>query len=289
MRNFLRTPKGTLTAIFGVLLLVAGTATGWASVGPHLAAAIVGACGVEVLASLLANRRVTWPTSALLSGAIVAFVLAPQTPLAVTLWIAGAATASKYTLRTNRGHIFNPAALALLVSIPVFATGQSWWGAGGDLAWPFMLLVLAGGAVVVDRVNKFPMVLTFAGVYFGALTLISLVDPGAVAEMFRAPFVQSAVFLAVFMLTDPPTSPGRYAEQIWFGALSAVTACAAQLLGAGQAYLLLAVLVSNAALAAWRITGSARVRQRTLAPRVAVPVEAEAIADVPQPGLRRRV
>jgi Na+-transporting NADH:ubiquinone oxidoreductase subunit NqrB len=285
VKKFLRTPKGTLLAIFAVLLVIAGTATGWSVVAPHLLAAIVGACGLELLVSAFVNRRLIWPTSALLSGMIVAFVLAPETPLIETMWIAGLATASKYLLATRRGHVFNPAALALLVSIPLFATGQSWWGAGGDLPWPFILLVLAGGALVVDRINKFPLVLTFAAVYFGAFTVLGLLDPSPVAEMFRAPFVQSAAFLAVFMLTDPPTSPGRYMEQIWFGALAAVTACFAQLMGAGQAYLLIAVLVPNAALAAWRIIGSPRPARLNLAQRVAVESSSERVgAD-----LRRRV
>jgi Na+-transporting NADH:ubiquinone oxidoreductase subunit NqrB len=283
--RFLRTPKGTLTAIFAVLLAIAGTATGWSLVAPHLLAALVGACGLELLVNAFVYRKLSWPTSALLSGTIVAIVLAPETPLVETMWIAGLATASKYLIATRRGHVFNPAALALLVSIPLFATGQSWWGAGGDIAWPFILLILAGGTLIVDRINKFPLVLSFAGVYFGAFTLLALIDPKAVAEMFRAPFVQSAVFLAVFMLTDPPTSPGRYGEQLWFGALAAVTACLAQLMGAGQAYLLIGVLVPNAALAAWRIIGSPRPARLTLAQRVAV----ESTSDRVGTGLHCRV
>jgi enediyne biosynthesis protein E5 len=275
IRRFVRTPKGSLSLVFGALLATAGTDMGWATVLPHVLAAVAGACGVELLATVFMSRRLSWPTSALLSGTIVAFVLAPETPLAVTMWVAGLATASKYLLRTSRGHIFNPAALALLISIPLFATGQSWWGAGGDLAWPFLLPVLAGGALIVDRINKFPLVLSFAAVYFGAFTLVSLADPSSVAEMFRAPFVQAALFLALFMLTDPPTSPGRYADQVWIGALAAVTACSAQLTGAGQAYLLVGVLVGNAALSLRRITGVARPARLNLAQRVAVePVRA---------------
>jgi Na+-transporting NADH:ubiquinone oxidoreductase subunit NqrB len=270
VKKFLGTPRGTLTAIFAVLLAVAGTSTGWSAVAPHLLAAIIGACGVELLVSLFVNKKFAWPTSALLSGAIVAMILSPETPLVETLWVAGLATASKYLITTARGHVFNPAALALLISIPLFATGQSWWGAGGDMPWPFVLLVLACGAFIVDRINKFPMVLSFAGLYFGAFTLISVIQPSLVAEMFRAPFVQSAVFLAVFMLTDPPTSPGRYTQQVWFGALAAVTACVAQLMGAGQAYLLIGVLVPNAALAARRIIGNPRPARLTLARNVAV-------------------
>ena len=130
------------------------------------------------------------------------------------------------------------------------------------------LLVLAGGAVIVDRINKFPLVLTFAAVYFGLFTLLGLNDPASVAEMFRAPFVQAVVFLAMFMLTDPPTSPGRYVDQIWVGVLAAVSACVGQLAGAGQAYLLVGVLVGNAALAMRRrvVRSAAPVRRAQTAP-----------------------
>jgi Na+-translocating ferredoxin:NAD+ oxidoreductase RnfD subunit len=87
----------------------------------------------------------------------------------------------------------------------------------------------------------------------------------AVAEMFRAPFVQAALFLALFMLTDPPTSPGRYLDHVWVGVLAAVTACLGQLLGAGQAYLLLGVLVGNAALAVRRLWRVAPARRASVA------------------------
>jgi Na+-translocating ferredoxin:NAD+ oxidoreductase RnfD subunit len=207
-----------------------------------------------------------WPSSALLSGMIVAFVLAPETPWAVTACVGVLATISKHLMATRRWHVFNPAALALLVSIPLFATGQSWWGALADLPWPFLLVLLAGGAVVVERINKFPLVLSFLGTYFGLFTLAALVSPSAVAEMFRPPFTQSALFLGLFMLTDPPTSPSRYPEQLWTGALVGVTSCVAQLIGAGQAYLLVGVLGGNVALAARRLTQSSCRRSIALPP-----------------------
>lgn len=125
-------------------------------------------------------------------------------------------------------------------------------GDGGDLAWPFLILRLAGGALVVDRINKFPLVLAFTGTYFGLFTLVSLADPAAVAEMFGAPFVQGAVFLALFMLTDPSTSPGPYGEQAGVWVLAAVSAVVGQLIGAGLAYLLIGVLAGYVALAVRR-------------------------------------
>jgi Na+-translocating ferredoxin:NAD+ oxidoreductase RnfD subunit len=252
MQRFLRTPKGALTLVFGVLLALAGTVAGWPFVLPHVLVAVMGAGIVELLIARFEGRRLGWPSSALLSGLIIAFVLDPGTQWPVTGCLAIVATISKHLIATPRWHIFNPAALVLLVSIPMFATAQSWWGALTDLPWPFVLVLLAGGAFVVDRINKFPLVLSFAATYFGLFTLTALINPAAAAEMFRTPFVQSALFLALFMLTDPPTSPNRYLDQLWCGALVAITSGVAQLVGAGQAYLLIGVLAGNVALAGRR-------------------------------------
>ncbi len=260
VQRFLRTPKGALAPVFLVLLALAGPAIGWSLVVPHVLAAVAGACLMELLIVRLDGGRLAWPSSALLSGLIVAFVLGPETHWAVTACLGILATISKHLLATRRWHIFNPAALALIVSIPLFGTAQSWWGALPDLAWPFVLVLLGGGALVVDRINKFPLVLSFTGTYFGLFTLAALGNPAAVAEMFRAPFVQSALFMGLFMLTDPPTSPSRYADQIWIGVLVGITTCVAQLLGAGQAYLLIGLLAGNTALAARRWLNEAQRR-----------------------------
>jgi O-antigen ligase len=66
------------------------------------------------------------------------------------------------------------------------------------------------------------------------------------------------------MLTDPPTSPNRYLDQVWFGLLAGLAAGAAQLLGAGQTYLLVGVLIANGVLALVRF---ARRHEATAAVR----------------------
>jgi Na+-translocating ferredoxin:NAD+ oxidoreductase RnfD subunit len=264
--------------VFLILLAIAGSVVGWSLVVPHVLAAVAGACLSEVLIARFDGRPQNLPSSALLSGMIVAFVLAPETPWAVTACLGIVATISKHLIATRRWHIFNPAALALALSIPFFGTGQSWWGAMPDLPWPFLLVLLAGGALVVDRINKFPLVLSFLGTYFGVFTLAAIRDPAAVAEMFRSPFVQSALFLALFMLTDPPTSPSRTRDQLWIGALAGISGCVAQLVGAGQAYLLIGLLVGNIALAGrrWLRLGSAQAEPPNPPTRRASPYAAAA-------------
>jgi len=280
---FLRTPKGQLLCIFGVLLLIAAPFDGGLAVLPNIVVAALAACAVDLVYTYWESRRWIVPTSALLSGLIVAFILGAQEPWIAVFWVAGFASVTKHVFANQREHFFNPAALALLLSVPIFSSGQSWWGALGDAPGPFALVLIACGVFIVDRLNKFPLVLAFLGTYFVAFTAASIVNAGAVAEMFRSPFVQSALFLAFFMLTDPPTSPNRMRDQVVYGIVAALVAFVSQLAGAGQVYLLLGVLAANVWLAVRRwtqrrppqLTPHERRRARlaaTAGTRVAVPV-----------------
>jgi Na+-translocating ferredoxin:NAD+ oxidoreductase RnfD subunit len=262
LQRFLQSPKGHLLLVFIPLVAAAGYYLGYQPVLTHLLGATVGACAIEVELVRRWRGKLILPTSALLSGAIVAFVLSLETPLIVTILVGALATVSKHVVRTRRGHVFNPAALALLVAIVGFGTGQSWWGALPDLPWPFLIALLAGGVFVADRTYKLPLVLVFSGSYFALLTLVALNNPSPVAELFRAPFAQATLFLACFMLTDPPTAPGRVADQIWYGILVALASVLAQLGGAGQAYLLVGLLLGNATLAAHQLTERPGVTDR---------------------------
>ena len=159
-----------------------------------------------------------FPSGALLSGLIVALILSPAEPWYVPAITAALAVGSKYLLRTKQGHIFNPAALALVAAYFLFASGQDWWGALANVPAPFLIVLLATGLFVADRVNKLPMVLIFTGCYFLLFAAFAYAgDPARVAEIFRVPDVNATLFFALFMLTDPPTSPARYRDQVVFG------------------------------------------------------------------------
>jgi Na+-translocating ferredoxin:NAD+ oxidoreductase RnfD subunit len=247
--RFLRTAKAQLLVIFAILAAIAAPAAGGVSLETNLLAAIVPAGVIDGVWMSLSARRLRFPTSALLSAIIIFFILSSRESWLVVAWASTFAIVSKRVLRTQREHIFNPAALALIWAPIAFGSGESWWGALGDLSMAWLPVLLVTGLYLTDRLNKFPLVLTFLAVYFGLFTVVSVGNPQGVAEMFREPFVQAALFLAFFMLTDPPTSPNRYLDQVWFGSLAAVSAGVAQLLGAGQVYLLLGVVVPNAVLA----------------------------------------
>jgi Na+-translocating ferredoxin:NAD+ oxidoreductase RnfD subunit len=266
VRRWLRTPKAQMLLIFCVLLGIAIPASGGLSLWPRFAAAVLPACAIDFIWLTLSARRVRFPESALLSSLFIFSILSVDESWLVVAWTSAFAVLSKHILTGERGHIFNPAALALIWAPIAFGSGESWWGAFGDMPWIWLPVLIGLGLFLTDRLNKFPLVITFLAVYFLCFTIASVYYPHGVAEMFREPFLQAALFLAFFMLTDPPTSPNRYLDQVWFGLLAAVVACASQLLGVGQVYLLVGTLVPNAVLAlvrwARRQNADAPVRAR---------------------------
>ena len=97
----------------------------------------------------------------------------------------------------------------------VFNTGQSWWGALPNLSTLAQAMAIIGGVFITDRVNKTPLVLAFLGFCYLLFTVAAFSDDTVtVAEVFRTPDVQAALFFAFILLTDPPTAPVKYGDQI---------------------------------------------------------------------------
>lgn len=256
IQRFFRTPKGLLTILLALLAAVAAPAEGISQVWPGLAAAVIVAMLID--APILRVKYHAWefPSGALLTGLIVAMVLSPQEPWHITAMTAAIAIVSKYLFRTRRANTFNPAALALVATFHVFGTGQSWWGALPNVTAYGLIVLVATGIFITDRVNKMPLVLAFLGSYCLLFTITAFAgNPGHVAEIFRTPDLQAVLFFAFFILTDPPTAPVKYPHQIACGVIAAVTSYAVfEWIGAAD-YLLAGVLVGNV-WEAWRRTRS---------------------------------
>ena len=246
VRHFFKTPKGLLTIVLAILAAIAAPHEGLRTVAPGLLAAVVVSAVLDAV--ILRTRHTRWdfPSGAVLTALIVAMVLSAQTPWYVVTITSALAVISKYVVRTRAGNVFNPAALAIVATFPVFHAGQSWWGALPEVMPLAQIALLVGGVFIADRVNKMPLVLAFLGVYYLLFTTASFVsDPAWVSEVFRAPDLQAVLFFALFILTDPPTSPVKYRDQIVFAVIVGVASVAIfEWLGAVY-YLLAGVLIGN--------------------------------------------
>jgi Na+-translocating ferredoxin:NAD+ oxidoreductase RnfD subunit len=243
--RFLRTPKGLLLIIFVGLLAISSLKLGTNVVTSKVVVAAVTAAAIDMAVTYWLQGDWILPDGAVLTGMIVAFVLRPQETWFVLLLTVAVAILSKHALRTRWSNILNPAAFALVVAAILLHTGQSWWGALPDLGMIGVGVLLVVGAFIADRLNKLPMVLTFFAAYFALFTLASFFDSNTVAETFRTPDLQAALFFAFFMLDDPPTSPVRYEDQVVFGMIVATVAYVVFTQFGGVYYLPAGLLAGN--------------------------------------------
>lgn len=252
VRKFFRTPKGILIIVLAILVAIAAPTEGLGHVWPGLAGAVLTAGLLDVVILRLRHPRWEFPSGAVLTGLIIAMVLSPFEPWWVPAATSAMAIASKHVLRTKATNVFNPAALALIVSYYAFNTGQSWWGALPELPMWAIGALCVTGVFIADRVNKMSIVLAFLGAYFVLFSTMAFVgDPRHVVEIFRAPDLQMVLYFAFFMLTDPPTAPIKYRDQIVFGVLVAVVSVAL-FEAVGVVYYLLAGVMIGNVWEAWR-------------------------------------
>jgi Na+-translocating ferredoxin:NAD+ oxidoreductase RnfD subunit len=251
VKKFFKTPKGLLLIILGAFTVMAAPGQGvHAAIG--LASAIIAAGLVDTLFLRAMKKAWEFPSGAALTAIITAMVLRAQEPWYVVAITSVAAILSKYMFRSRSANVFNPAALAIIASFYVFHTGQSWWGALTDIGPIGTVMLLAAGIFITDRVNKTPLVLAFLGTYFLLFTVTAFVsDARWVAEIFRTPDFEAVLYFAFIILTDPPTSPAKYPDQIAFGVIVAAVSYAFFEWGGVVYYLLAGVLVGNV-WEAWR-------------------------------------
>jgi Na+-translocating ferredoxin:NAD+ oxidoreductase RnfD subunit len=251
-KNFFKTPKGQLTLILVLLAAIAAPAEGLRTVMPGLIAALLAAGLVDLLILRVRNKAWEFPSGALLTGMIVAMVLRAQEPWYVTAVTSAVAIVSKYIFRSRMANVFNPAALAIVATFYVFHTGQSWWGALTEVPPLAQIVLVVAGIYITDRVNKMPLVLAFLGSYFLLFTVTAFIsNPQWVSEIFRPPDLEAALFFAFIILTDPPTSPAKYPDQIVCGVIVAAVSYALFEWAGVVYYLLAGVLVGNV-WEAWR-------------------------------------
>ena len=263
LERFLKTPKGYITAILVSLTLI-GALRPQDHIGLlNAAAAVVTALVLDGAVMFLQRRRIRYSDGGVITALIVADIMGHATPLPILAATTGVALLSKHILRVGRKPVFNPAAVGLLFAILVFTnTGQSWWGSLALMPVWLVLAVIGGGLLITARVNKFPQVTAFLGAYFFLLLAMAVLHIGLPSDTpgaaLRPPFVNTALYLAFFMLTDPPTSPAAYRQQILFGLIAAAVGTAIFATSGGLAYLLVGLLTANLWKTVWQLATKGR-------------------------------
>ncbi len=158
------------------------------------------------------------------------------------VWAGVVAMASKYILAVRRKHIFNPAAVAVALTAFTLNQAASWW-VGTPAMMPFVLL---GGLLVVRKIARFDLILSFLAAAGAVIVGAGLgkgtgLLPAAGQLLAGTPIL----FFAFVMLTEPLTTPPGRTRRIGYGAM--VGFLFAPFLHFGRLYLTpeLALLIGN--------------------------------------------
>lgn len=185
--------------------------------------------------------------SALITGLILALIAGPATradEFVFLIWAATLAMASKYILAWRQVHLFNPAAIALVITGLFLDEPATWWiSISAMTPW-----VIIGGLMIVRKVRRADLV---GGCAWAAMFVTlewSARDGVAWGEAWRSATLDSPVwFLAFVMLTEPVTIPATKKRQGLYGAITGLLLVPQ--LHAGDFYLTpeLALVIANLA------------------------------------------
>ena len=200
------------------------------SVLPHFAVIMAAAALADFLINYFVFKERSVPKSAIITGLIIALILAPSSALWAQVAVPVLAIGSKHIIKRKNINIFNPAGFALVAGGFVGAL-PSWWAAS-PLVWPL-------GLFISWKIRKLEISLSFLAAYFILFTLLGKIDPLMEAAG------SAALFLAFFMATEPKTTPSSRNGKVAFGILLAIAALVIAVILPAVDFLLAGLLICN--------------------------------------------
>jgi ferredoxin-NADP reductase/Na+-translocating ferredoxin:NAD+ oxidoreductase RnfD subunit len=159
------------------------------------------------------------PESSIITALILTLIISP-TPtgfnILFLLAASGLAIASKYLITIRRKHIFNPAAIAVVLTALGPRQNASWWVGTASLL-PF---VIVGGILIVRKLRREKMVYSFLIATTLSTIFYAIIYKTSVMTSLDNMILSSAVFFLGFvMLTEPITSPPTSKKQTWYAVI----------------------------------------------------------------------
>lgn len=214
----------TAIAIAAILLMV----NGYLAYSPI---SFIAMLFLSVGTAYASNRLFGWlfgvrpqPESAVITGLIIALLFSPPETLLAgvkILLVVAIAMASKYVLVWRGKHVFNPAAIAIVIASVSGLAYASWW-----IATPALLpITIIAVLLILYKTQK----LTMAGVFL--LTAVVMITARTVMDGETSPEVLAMtltswplVFFAGIMLSEPLTLPPKRNQQLLVAAVVGVLA-----------------------------------------------------------------
>lgn len=157
--------------------------------------------------------------SYLISALILALVITPVwsfSGIMFLVWASVWAMASKFVLAVNKKHVFNPVAIALVITGVVLGQSPSWW-VGTLSMLPFVAI---GGLLVVRKIRRFDLLLSFLALTLAITLAAAAIGGRSVLSAAQSVLLATPIlFFGFVMLTEPLTTPPTGNKRMVYGAI----------------------------------------------------------------------
>jgi len=206
----------SLLLIYGVSVLGFDQAPG------NIAVIVLAALGTQWLCGRIISGKAFDPLSPLITALSLCLLLRASSPTVLVL-AAMLAIGSKFALRVDGKHVFNPgnfgiAVLLLVTDVAWISPGQ--WGSRTWMAFLFISLA----CLVLSRAKRADIAIVFLGSYVAILLGRALYLGDPLAIPLKQMQSGALLLFTFFMITDPKTTPDRRSARMLFAVLVAVTA-----------------------------------------------------------------
>ena len=154
-----------------------------------------------------------------ITALILFFILSPivtTSDIFVTFSVGVLAMASKYILAIHKKHIYNPAAISVVV-LGLLGFGNAIWWVGSGILLPFSIII---GFLIVRKIRRFSLLFSFLIFAILTLSLFNLANNISVLTSLQQILTSwPLIFFGTVMLIEPQTTPPRKNLQILYGIL----------------------------------------------------------------------
>lgn len=155
-----------------------------------------------------------------ITALIIFFIVEPSLHINNLLWIciiAFASVATKYIFVWKSRHIFNPAALSVLIA-GLFQFGGAVWWVGTVQMLP---LVIIAGLLIVKKIRRFDLFWAYIITSTTAALMFKMMNAETMFGALSQHFISwPTIFFATFMLTEPLSTPPTRNLRIFYGVVA---------------------------------------------------------------------
>lgn len=173
-----------------------------------MAVALISALATESILLYFKTKIFQITESSIITGLIVGYVLSSDEAWFKFVLASILAILSKYLIRFQKKHLFNPAALGLFLTIILFGANTQW---KGTYTW-YILLPL--GFYFAYKLRKLELIIGYAIVFLALFGTQAILQKISLWEILG----YNSFFYIFVMVIEPRTTPVKTAGKYLFGA-----------------------------------------------------------------------